>query len=62
MAEKLNEKMVLRLYHCGPGTLWTNLGDKNMTFMLLIPGNAISGQLGGNSAPSDDERRRERLR
>jgi hypothetical protein len=51
MAEKLNEKMVLRLYHSGPGTLWTNLGDKNMTFMLPTSGNGISGQLGGQSTP-----------
>lgn len=52
MAEKLNANMVLRLYHSGPGTLWTNLGNKNMTFMLPIPGNGVSGQLGGDNPPS----------
>ncbi len=49
MAEKLNPNMVLRLYHSGPGTFWTNLGDKNRTFLLPVPGNGISGQLGGQS-------------
>ncbi|HEY7327522.1 MAG TPA: SPFH domain-containing protein [Gemmataceae bacterium] len=51
MAEKLNDKIVLRLYHSGTGTLWTNLGDKNMTFMLPLPSNGVSGQLGGQSTP-----------
>jgi hypothetical protein len=51
MAEKLNEKMVLRLYHSGPGTLWTNLGDKNMTLMLPAAGNGTNGQQGGKEAP-----------
>jgi hypothetical protein len=51
MAEKLNDKMILRLYHSGPGTLWTNLGDKNMTLMLPTPGNGISSQQGGNGTP-----------
>ena len=30
--------VVLRLFHSGPGTFWTNLGDKNMTLMLPAPG------------------------
>jgi hypothetical protein len=51
MAEKLNENIVLRLYHSGPGTLWTNLGDKNMTFMLPLPAHGISGRLGGQTPP-----------
>ena len=51
MAEKLNEKLVLRLFHSGPGTLWTNMGDKNMTLLLPTPGNGISGKLGGEEKP-----------
>ncbi|HEY7329792.1 MAG TPA: hypothetical protein VH592_19310, partial [Gemmataceae bacterium] len=47
MAEKLNDKMVLRLYHSGPGTLWTNIGNKNMNLLLPAPGATVSGQLGG---------------
>lgn len=50
LAEKLNPKMVLRVYHSGPGTLWTNLGDKNMT--LMLPANAISGKLGDDRPPT----------
>jgi hypothetical protein len=52
MAEKLNENMVLRLYHSGSGTFWTNLGDKNMTLMLPAPGNGTSEQPGGNGKTS----------
>ena len=29
--------MQLRLFHSGPGTLWTNMGNKNMSFMLPLP-------------------------
>ncbi|HTU17569.1 MAG TPA: SPFH domain-containing protein [Gemmataceae bacterium] len=46
MAEKLNDKMVLRMFHSGPGTFWTNLGNKNMNFLLPVPSNAVSSHLG----------------
>ncbi|MGH7171848.1 MAG: SPFH domain-containing protein [Gemmataceae bacterium] len=49
MAEKLNEKMVLRLFHSGPGTFWTNMGNKNMNFLLPVPSNGISSHLGSES-------------
>lgn len=48
MAEKLNEKMVLRLYHSGPGTLWTNMGNKNLNLLMPAPGATVSGKLGGD--------------
>ncbi len=38
MAEQLNPKMQLRLFHAGPGTLWTNMGDKNLTLMMPAAG------------------------
>jgi hypothetical protein len=38
MAQELNAKVVLRLFHSGPGTLWTNMGDKNMNLLLPVPG------------------------
>jgi hypothetical protein len=38
MAEQLNPKMQLRLFHSGPGTLWTNMGDKNLTLMMPAAG------------------------
>src|SRR5690606_33147418 len=34
LADKLNPKLVLRLFHAGSGTFWTNLGDKNVSLML----------------------------
>jgi hypothetical protein len=48
MAEKLNEKMVLRLYHSGAGTLWTNMGNKNLNLLLPASGATVSGKLGGD--------------
>jgi hypothetical protein len=41
MAQQLNPNMMLRVFHAGPGTLWTNLGNKNMTFMLPAPGAGV---------------------
>jgi regulator of protease activity HflC (stomatin/prohibitin superfamily) len=40
LAEKLNPDVTLRLFQSGPGTLWTNLDNKNMTLMLPAPGGA----------------------
>jgi hypothetical protein len=37
LAQKLNPKMQLRLFQSGPGTLWTNMGKKDMNFMLPLP-------------------------
>jgi hypothetical protein len=51
LAEKLNPKMVLRLFHSGPGTFWTNLGDKNMTLMLPAPGAGTSVKPAGDDKP-----------
>ena len=38
LAEKLNPKLMVRLFHSGQGTLWTNLGDKNLSLMLPAAG------------------------
>jgi regulator of protease activity HflC (stomatin/prohibitin superfamily) len=40
LAEKLNPQMRLRLFHSGPGTLWTNLDGKNLQMLLPAPGTA----------------------
>ncbi len=40
LADQLNKDVVLRLFQAGPGTFWTNLGDKNMTLMLPATGAA----------------------
>jgi hypothetical protein len=37
LAQQLNPKMQLRLFQSGPGTLWTNMGKKDMNFMLPLP-------------------------
>lgn len=38
MAQQLNPQMKLRLFQSGQGTLWTNLGNKEMNFMMPLPG------------------------
>lgn len=38
MAEKLNPKLMVRLFHSGQGTFWTNLSDKNLSLMLPAAG------------------------
>ncbi len=40
LADQLNPKLVLRLFHSGPGTFWTNMGDKNLNLMLPAGGGA----------------------
>lgn len=34
MAKELSPQVKLRLFHAGPGTLWTNMGDKNVSLMM----------------------------
>src|SRR5207248_2765251 len=34
LAQELNPKVVLRLFHAGPGTFWTNLEGKGVSLML----------------------------
>jgi hypothetical protein len=34
LAKELNPKVVLRLFHAGPGTFWTNLEGKGVSLML----------------------------
>jgi hypothetical protein len=38
LSEQLNPKMVLRLFHSGPGTFWTNLEGKGISLMLPAAG------------------------
>ncbi len=40
LAQQLNPNLVLRLFHSGPGTLWTNLDQKKANLMLPISGAA----------------------
>lgn len=53
MAQNLNPKMGLRLFHSGPGTFWTNIegGFKNMSLLLPSPS--------GNGKPDDAAGKRE---
>jgi hypothetical protein len=40
MAQQLSPKMQLRLFQSGQGTLWTNMGRKDMNFLLPLGGEA----------------------
>jgi hypothetical protein len=37
LADKLNPKLVLRLFQSGPGTFWTNLDGKGPGISLMLP-------------------------
>jgi hypothetical protein len=37
LAEQLNPDMILRFFHSGTGTLWTNMDSKGMNLMLPAP-------------------------
>jgi hypothetical protein len=43
LAEKLDDKLRLRLFHSGAGTLWTNMDGKGMNLLLPAPGAAPAG-------------------
>jgi hypothetical protein len=51
LADQLNPKLMLRLFHSGPGTLWTNMGDKNVQLMLPASSGAPAAPKGGEAAP-----------
>jgi hypothetical protein len=54
MAEQLNKDLKLRMFHSGPGTFWTNIGDKNMNLMMQMP--AANGKApDGKPAPDKDK-------
>ena len=38
LADELNPDLILRFFHSGTGTFWTNMGDKNMNLMLPVVG------------------------
>jgi hypothetical protein len=40
MSEQLSPNLVLRLFHSGPGTFWTNMEGKNMSFIMPAAGGA----------------------
>jgi hypothetical protein len=42
LAEKLNPQMRLRLFHSGPGTLWTNMEGKNLQLLMPAPGTSAA--------------------
>jgi hypothetical protein len=44
LADQLNPDLVLRLFHSGAGTFWTNMGDKSMNLLLPAPGNSDGNQ------------------
>ena len=48
MAKELHPGLRLRLFQSGPGTFWTNMGDKNLNFLLPMGSNG-----NGTTTPAD---------
>lgn len=44
LSQQLNPKMILRLFHSGPGTFWTNLEGKGVNLLLPAAGEATAPQ------------------
>ncbi|HEY1602563.1 MAG TPA: SPFH domain-containing protein [Pirellulales bacterium] len=44
MADQLNPQMIVRLFHSGPGTFWTNMEGKGLNFMLPAGGSTPTAQ------------------
>jgi hypothetical protein len=38
LSQNLSQSLRLRLFQAGPGTFWTNLGDKSLNLMAPVPG------------------------
>jgi hypothetical protein len=51
LAKELNPNVVLRLFHSGPGTLWTNMDDKKMNLLLPAPGSEARPEPAEKPAP-----------
>jgi SPFH domain / Band 7 family len=57
LADKLNPDLRLRLFHSGPGTLWTNLEGKNLQLLMPTPGTAEKPRTNPPPAPTSSEGR-----
>src|SRR5262249_40930239 len=49
LAEQLNPRLMLRLFHSGPGTMWTNMDSKGMQFLLPAP--SLQSPVADKAAP-----------
>ncbi len=50
LAQELNPNLVLRLFHSGPGTLWTNMDGKGVNLMMPMPANKPTASAGNPAA------------
>jgi hypothetical protein len=50
LADQLNPNVQLRLFHSGPGTFWTNMGQEKLNFLMPVGGAAATPA--GNAAPA----------
>jgi hypothetical protein len=56
MAQKLNDDLILRLFHSGNGTFWTNMGDKNMNLLLPVGPNSEPKRSGSKETTSETKK------
>ena len=52
MSEKLSPKLIMRLFHSGPGTFWTNMEGKGMSFFMPAA-SGVSTATAEPTSPSD---------
>jgi len=60
LAEQLNPKLAMRLFHAGPGTFWTNIGDKNLNLMIAPQG--IGNGVDNRSNKEEDKGSKEAIK
>jgi len=51
LADQLNPNVQLRLFHSGPGTFWTNMGQEKLNFLMPVGGAAATPA--GEGAPAN---------
>lgn len=50
LADQLNPNVQLRLFHSGPGTFWTNMGQEKLNFLMPLGG--ATATPAGDAAPA----------
>jgi len=59
LGDKLNPELILRLFHSGAGTFWTNMNSKGLNFMMPISsGESTKSNTDSNKkeAPGDGDK------
>ncbi|MGE0535905.1 MAG: SPFH domain-containing protein [Pirellulales bacterium] len=52
LADQLNPNVQLRLFHSGPGTFWTNMGQEKLNFLMPVGGATADPKAPVNEPPA----------